>query len=133
MIKNQVKIVGIDKECLQVISHQKKVCGGCQHTENCGISVINNFFKKQQKSFVVKKPPDKNLEVGDIISTEIDETILFKSALTAYITPIITAIITSFLTSLLFSTNNDLLLLTGFILGLFIYVVISKLKNTPKK
>ncbi|RLA07531.1 MAG: hypothetical protein DRQ51_05740 [Gammaproteobacteria bacterium] len=126
MIKNQVKVVGIDKQHLQVISCQNKVCGGCLQSDSCGVSVINNFFKKTQKLFYIKKQKKQNVKIGDIIITEIDESKLFKKALSAYITPIVLAIIVSFLTSLI--THNDLFLLTGFFFGLFIRAIIRKFK-----
>ena len=85
MIEEQAVVTRIEVNQVWIKSLQSSACGGCVQQTSCGTATLAKLLPKREFALDC----DLNLQVGDCVRVQIDDSHLILSSLLLYLLPLI--------------------------------------------
>jgi sigma-E factor negative regulatory protein RseC len=85
MIEEQALVTRIEANQVWIKSLQSSACGGCVQQTSCGTATLAKLLPKREFALDC----DLNLQVGDCVRVQIDDSHLILSSLLLYLLPLI--------------------------------------------
>ena len=87
MIEEQALVTRIESNQVWIKSLQSSACGGCVQQTSCGTATLAKLLPKRE--FAVNCDLNLDLNVGDCVRVQIDDSHLILSSLLLYLLPLI--------------------------------------------
>ena len=87
MIEEQALVTRIEANQVWIKSLQSSACGGCVQQTSCGTATLAKLLPKRE--FAVNCDLNLDLNVGDCVRVQIDDSHLILSSLLLYLLPLI--------------------------------------------
>ncbi|MEI6747118.1 MAG: SoxR reducing system RseC family protein [Methylococcaceae bacterium] len=85
MIEEQAIVTRVEPNQIWIKSLQSSACGGCVQQTSCGTATLAKLLPKREFALDC----DLNLQVGDCVRVQIDDSHLILSSLLLYLLPLI--------------------------------------------
>lgn len=93
MIEQTAMVVALDGNDVWVESTRQSVCAGCTINKGCGAKIASQIFKTAPLR--LRLQGSRGLEIGDQVRLGVDEGILVRASLAAYLVPLLFMIVFS--------------------------------------
>lgn len=86
MIETHGVVVKVENDFAYVQTRRESACGGCNSQEGCGTATLSAIWEGKPTQFKVVNGVGAN--TGDSVIIGVEEKVLLKSSLTAYLLPV---------------------------------------------
>ena len=125
MLEESGIVVAVSGESVWVETQPRSACGHCNVGDSCGTSVLAKCFSTRKNR--IRVPNQLGLKPGAAAVVAVDNDVLTKAALIAYILPLLVMLSTAMLAST-GGANNALVALSSFLglsIGLWLVRIIT--------